>query len=480
MWRFPKKKYTIIGATVLSTCIFIMAPWSTSKNEIVPNDQFYSGALKDGGNSYSLKKDKALSEQFIKNINQQDDQTVARILEARTRRHSTITKDAKSKHSYIEERNFKKNPKPGDKYLNCSAVMEGNKSDLQYYKSIRHIRQSQEVLSDQNFAKLVHSCSYFKTKAAYSNHAISKEETDFPIAYVITMHRKPMQVEQLLRSIYSPQNLYCIHVDRKASGDIKQSIINIAQCLPNVFIARKLEDVQYATFSRLKADINCLQDLIIKNHSWKYAINLVGQDFPTKTNHEIITYLKKLNGTNDIPGELPTNQKIIDRYRYKHKHLLREGTIQYVHENETKSSPPNNIQIYFGTAFFFASRAFIKHILTDKLAKDLLEWYNDTYSPDESYWITLNSLPGVPGGRVTPIWHSSVRLIRWETNPDQVNEPTCQGQYVRTICVFGLGDLPWIVKQHHLFANKFDYSVDLNTLDCLEQWRETRTQTLNK
>ena len=37
----------------------------------------------------------------------------------------------------------------------------------------------------------------------------------------------------------------------------------IANCLPNVFIASKLEDVIYEGYSRLQADINCMTDLLI-------------------------------------------------------------------------------------------------------------------------------------------------------------------------------------------------------------------------
>ncbi len=36
------------------------------------------------------------------------------------------------------------------------------------------------------------------------------------------------------------------------------------------------------------------------------------------------------------------------------------------------------------------SRAFVEFIQTNSVAKELLEWSRDTYSPDEHYWATLN------------------------------------------------------------------------------------------
>lgn len=36
------------------------------------------------------------------------------------------------------------------------------------------------------------------------------------------------------------------------------------------------------------------------------------------------------------------------------------------------------------------SRAFIEFVHTSAVAKELLDWSRDTYSPDEHYWATLN------------------------------------------------------------------------------------------
>lgn len=48
------------------------------------------------------------------------------------------------------------------------------------------------------------------------------------------------------------------------------------------------------------------------------------------------------------------------------------------------------------------------------------------------------------------------------------------GRYVRDICVYGLEDLPWIVKKDSMFANKFDSETFTEALDCLEQWHRDK------
>ncbi|KAJ8401305.1 hypothetical protein AAFF_G00385360 [Aldrovandia affinis] len=44
------------------------------------------------------------------------------------------------------------------------------------------------------------------------------------------------------------------------------------------------------------------------------------------------------------------------------------------------------------------------------------------------------------------------------------------GHYIRDICVYGLGDLQWVVRKHSMFANKFEMKAFPEAVDCLEQW----------
>lgn len=44
------------------------------------------------------------------------------------------------------------------------------------------------------------------------------------------------------------------------------------------------------------------------------------------------------------------------------------------------------------------------------------------------------------------------------------------------ICVFGMGDLPVLRNQRHLFANKFYYDYEPLAYDCMEELHNNRTQ----
>ena len=49
-------------------------------------------------------------------------------------------------------------------------------------------------------------------------------------------------------------------------------------------------------------------------------------------------------------------------------------------------------------------------------------------------------------------------------------EIPCHGKIVRGVCVFGVGDLPALVRRRELFANKFYVTYEPLALDCLETW----------
>jgi len=72
----------------------------------------------------------------------------------------------------------------------------------------------------------------------------------FTLGNCIIIHNKFGQFERLLRSIYQPQNVYCIHVDGKYP-DLIESVKVLTKCFPNVFITKSV-NVTYGGFSRVQ------------------------------------------------------------------------------------------------------------------------------------------------------------------------------------------------------------------------------------
>jgi hypothetical protein len=79
---------------------------------------------------------------------------------------------------------------------------------------------------------------------------------------------------------------------------------------------------------------------------------------------------------------------------------------QYVKPIRTRKKnphPPGGLKIVKGSAYGAFSRDFVRFIVEDDRAKDLLEWSKKTFSPDEFFWATLhhtfaNPHLNAPGG----------------------------------------------------------------------------------
>jgi beta-1,3-galactosyl-O-glycosyl-glycoprotein beta-1,6-N-acetylglucosaminyltransferase len=199
-----------------------------------------------------------------------------------------------------------------------------NKNDLDHTELY-----SIPLLSDDNFRFPDTKCRLFRDLRGYNKYKVTDFELKFPIAYSILTYNNVEQLERLLRSIYRAHNVYCIHVDSKSSPRVHAAIRSIVSCFPNVFVATQLEHIVYAGFTRLRADLNCMNDLIEPNFThpnlvgkrfaagnWKYLLNLASTEFPLRTNYELTKILHMFNGANDI--EVMTKFQL-DRVQYSWK-----------------------------------------------------------------------------------------------------------------------------------------------------------------
>ncbi|XP_067824233.1 beta-1,3-galactosyl-O-glycosyl-glycoprotein beta-1,6-N-acetylglucosaminyltransferase-like [Heptranchias perlo] len=363
--------------------------------------------------------------------------------------------------------------------VNCTAVLQGEAGAIKRSQLLKTPHKA-VTHNDSYYTDAIQNCENFIRSRKYITFALSKREEQVSIAYSVVIHQRADQFERLLRTIYMPQNIYCVHIDNKSSIDFKTAVRNIAFCFPNVFIAGRLENVVYSSWSRVQADLNCMEELLARHLTWKYFINLCGMDFPIKTNSEIVHQLQDLKGRNSLESEVATEKK---RLRWKFHFNVVNGKM--VKTNVIKKPISTVASIFSGSAYIVVSRSFVEHILKDPIVKQLIEWSKDTYSPDEFIWATLQRMPSVPGSEPShPKYdvsdmRSMARLVKWKYLEGDVTKgkpyPLCTGSHRRSVCIYGAGDLNWILQQHHLFANKFDADVDPIALQCLEQYIRQKT-----
>ncbi|XP_077004570.1 beta-1,3-galactosyl-O-glycosyl-glycoprotein beta-1,6-N-acetylglucosaminyltransferase [Tamandua tetradactyla] len=360
--------------------------------------------------------------------------------------------------------------------INCTKVLQGDRDEIEKVKlemlTVEFKKRPRWTTRD--YINMTSDCASFIKRRKYIVESLSKEEVEFPIAYSIVVHHKIEMLDRLLRAIYMPQNFYCIHVDKKSDSSFLAAVMGIASCFSNVFVASQLENVVYASWSRVQADLNCMRDLYSLSADWKYLINLCGMDFPIKTNLEIVRKLKSLMGENNLETEkMPSNKE----NRWKKHYEVIDGKL--TNTGTDKVRPPLETPIFSGSAYFVVSRQYVGYVLENEKIQKFIEWAKDTYSPDEYLWATIQRIPGVPGAlSLSPKYdmsdmHAVARFVKWHYFEGDISKgapyPPCSGVHVRSVCVFGMGDLNWMLRNHHFFANKFDTDVDPFAIQCLDE-----------
>ncbi|XP_020779289.2 beta-1,3-galactosyl-O-glycosyl-glycoprotein beta-1,6-N-acetylglucosaminyltransferase 4-like [Boleophthalmus pectinirostris] len=364
--------------------------------------------------------------------------------------------------------------------VDCSAIYDMDPMEVWRALTLRkHIVEE----SDDGLVNLTSNCNVFLKSRGYNDVCLSQEEKTFPLAYSLVVHKYAWMVERLIKALYSPNNIFCIHYDEKSSDKFRSAMESLARCLPNVMIASKREYVVYASITRLKADLHCMSDLLKSEVKWKYIINLCGQDFPLRPNTELVNELTKLKGANMLETCRPTPYK---SERYKYHHEIKDVNHEYkqlpIKTDREKKPPPHGIEMFTGSAYFVLSREFVEYMQSSDVVKDFLAWCEDTYSPDEHFWATLARLPGVPGE--VPRSHpdvtaemSKTRLVKWSKLEGHLY-PRCTGVHIRGICIYGVAEIRWLLDDGHWFANKFDPKIDPVIIQCLEENLQKRQKLL--
>ena len=283
---------------------------------------------------------------------------------------------------------------------------------------------------------------------------VSKEEEQLPIAFGLTVHKGACLFERLLRAIYMPNNVYCIHIDKKASAVFRTAIMAITRCLSNVIIAANSVDVVWGHITLVEAQFSCMEELLKSPVKWKYYISLVGQDFPLYDNKQIVRALQGLNNTNNI-GSSPMPERFSHRIK--------------------KGPPPHNISIYKGSTHIIALREFVDFALHSQIAKDLYEFLKETKIPDETIYASLQQLSGAPGGIKGNQLKWIQRALHWKGG--RRNLRGCLGMWKREICWISLKDLRWALREDNkekLFVHKIPFDFNEELIECILVARQGR------
>lgn len=342
---------------------------------------------------------------------------------------------------------------------NCSKLIAGDK--MESHKVEVATKGWESGVSYKQLLKLTRNCSKL-VDSLTNNVYISKVEVTFPIAFIFVVYDNPEQFLRLLKVLYRPGNMYCIHPDKKT--EYQEFFTNIARCLPNVIVAGKRVDVSWGAKSLLAAQMHCLYDLDRhrryqqEEEKWQYVINLCGKEVPLLSVKEMVEKLIQMNQTSSIVGWPIPKSEFWTMNRLRGKKL------------------PYNLVYHKSMTYNALSFPFVRFLLHNSTAKEMYNFFMDTDFPEEHFYATLFRMPGAPGSynpNIPEEGYFEVGHYFWRTNAEEVKLP-CYGKTVHGICVVNFQDLPRIMEETQfgktaLFHNKYFMELDHVIMDCMEE-----------
>lgn len=286
-------------------------------------------------------------------------------------------------------RMFKREPRPVD----CSRLFKGDPDEMRRATAFQ-TGNAKRPIPDAEYVARTRDCEKFLVENGYHRSRPLPGENDYPLAFDILVHKDVEQFERLLRAIYRPQNVYCVHVDRKSSSGVQSAVRGISSCLRNnVFVVENQVAVTWGTYSVLEADVLCMKALL-RYKRWKYFINLTGQEFPLKTNWELVQILKAINGSNLVA--VATKETNPERFN-------------------GRPPPPLSVTPYKGAVHVLVRREFVEYAVTAEDGDRILNWTKLVGHSSEYFFSTLNfnARLNIPGSYVGPpdVYERSHRLI---------------------------------------------------------------------
>ncbi|WP_336716879.1 beta-1,6-N-acetylglucosaminyltransferase [Chryseobacterium mucoviscidosis] len=205
------------------------------------------------------------------------------------------------------------------------------------------------------------------------------------IAYFIMLHHKLEVFKEMFEKIYTRDQLYLIHIDRKAKADLTEEIQNYLVRFPNVYILESVNIVS-GGFSMIQTELNAMEYLLNASVEWDYFINLSGEDSPLKSQQIIRQFLTVNKGRNyifyyDQKFYRPDTLKRIQNHFTELTHKISS----YVYRREFMKG----VVPYIGGKWFMFTRETCVFLTNNKKVMDFEDYYLHTLLPAESFFQTV-------------------------------------------------------------------------------------------
>lgn len=271
------------------------------------------------------------------------------------------------------------------------------------------------------------------------------------IAYLITLHQQPHQFSRLFKSIYNHENIYAIHVDRRAPPIVHQEVAQNIKHYPNAFLI-KSEVTTWGGYSMVDVMLKGMDELLHRSDDWQFFINLSGHDFPLHNQESIIRILSNYLGCNFLNIEDQRRERPSTLHRLQH--FVPSAAIgKPITRRTLRPFLPQTVP-YVSSQWMILARDFCKFVTESTEVERIKNFYRNTLVAEEGFFPTVMMNTSYEGGIVK----DSKREVDW----------IMFGNVRLHNRIFTLNDANRLMRSTCLFARKFDEEVDSQILDLLE------------
>ena len=296
------------------------------------------------------------------------------------------------------------------------------------------------------------------------------------IAYCVLAHKNPEQMRRLLRAVWHPENLYVLHYDKRSPKADQESVARLAEEFAGTRILPS-RAVFWGRFSQIAVQLAALKSVVESAAPWTHFINLTGQDFPLKSQGEIlnilsaaadISFVSHFDPFDGIHWQYPMDR--LSRIHIDSPLLEALLTVPAIGRrvkwalgwsNRIPTVPllrrrfPADFRYFGGSNHVILSRNAANYIVTDPKARKTVRRLRWSGHPDESVFqsVLLNS-------RFSEVTvNDDRRAVFWQK---------CTDSSPQVLTSADFGRLRHARSEGKLFARKFDVLEDSKLFDLVE------------
>ncbi|MDR3710722.1 MAG: beta-1,6-N-acetylglucosaminyltransferase [Capsulimonadaceae bacterium] len=208
------------------------------------------------------------------------------------------------------------------------------------------------------------------------------------LAYSILLHTDIPQFEVLFRNIYDAENIYAIHLDADASHSDRKRVEDFVHPYHNVHLVPPLRCI-WAGWSLVAAELRAIRLLTSIDPSWRFYVNLSGQDMPLASQATIRRTLSAHDGSNFIEIADPTTHFWVPKryeFLYVEQFLFGKSQIRIprYHRPFLKG-----VRWYSGSHFKILSRDFCDFLADKKNIAKYENFFRFSHMADEQFYQTV-------------------------------------------------------------------------------------------